>query len=48
MKIKLQGGDTPSGSPGHDGQEAGGSGVPSIPKITIKLGGTVNKVGSDE
>merc|ERR1712227_387209 len=48
LKIKLSG--TPSGSPGRDTNEEGGSSSTpgTIPKIKIKLGGTVRTVGEEE
>lgn len=48
MKIKMSG--TPSGSPGRESGEgqAGGSGMPAIPKITLKLGGKITRIaGAD-
>ena len=41
---------TPSGSPGRESGEgqAGGSGMPAIPKITLKLGGKITRIaGAD-
>ena len=39
---------SPATSPGHDGQEAGGS-MPAIPKLKLKLAdGTVRKLGEQE
>ena len=35
---------TPSGSPGRDSGQEGGSGMPAIPKITLKLGGGITRI----
>lgn len=35
---------TPSVSPGRDSGQEGGSGMPAIPKITLKLGGGITRI----